>query len=170
MSLRPFLLPLAGLLLAFFAAGCAKTAAPAVAGAPHKHHHHTPHGGVPIELGAEEYHVELVFDEGSGKLQAYILDDEMENFVRSANPSITLAAVVKGAQREAVLGAVPNPETGETVGDTALFEAQADWMKGAGSFDGVLKTITIHDSTYADVKFNYPKGNDDERWAGPKAP
>ena len=57
--------------------------------------------------------------------------------------------------------AVADPATGETVGDTALFETQADWLKTVKDFDGTLKkTITIRGTTFADVKFNFPKGND----------
>ena len=139
---------------------CSKTAAPATASAPHKHHHHPPHGGTPVELGEDEYHVELVFDEGTGKLQAYVLDGEMENFVRSTAPRIEITATVAGKTRDLELVAVPNPETGETVGDTSLFESQADWIKGSGPFDAVLREVTIRGTTYSNVKFNFPKGND----------
>jgi hypothetical protein len=55
---------------------------------------------------------------------------------------------------------VPNPATGETVGDTSEFEVQADWLKGAPEFDGVLRRIAIRGSTFTDVKFNFPRGND----------
>jgi hypothetical protein len=46
----------------------------------------------------------------------------MENFVRSPAPSIEIAATVGGTERILVLSAVANPMTGETVGDTSLFE------------------------------------------------
>lgn len=82
----------------------------------------------------------------------------MEDFVRSAAPSIVITA--SGVPpREVVLAAVPNPETGETVGDTALFQGQADWLKGSPEFDGVLKAVAIRGTTYSGVRFNFPKGN-----------
>ncbi len=141
--------------------GCTKApATSAVSGQPPGHHHHPPHGGTPVVLGDEDYQVELLLDPAAGKLQAYIFDGEMENFMRSTAPSITLEATLGGQAHELVLAAVPNPETGETVGDTSLFEAQADWLKGAPQFDGVLKSVSVRGSTYADVKFNFPKGND----------
>jgi hypothetical protein len=59
-----------------------------------------------------------------------------------------------------MLAAVANPATGETVGDTSLFEGQADWLKTAREFDATLKTITVRGTTFAEVKFNFPKGND----------
>jgi hypothetical protein len=111
-------------------------------------------------LGDEEYHVELVLDASAGKLQAYVLDGEMENFVRSTDHALEIAAIVGGARQSVVLEAVPNPETGETVGDTALFEGRADWLKTAGSFDAVLKSVTIRGTSFTEVKFNFPKGND----------
>ena len=111
-------------------------------------------------LGEEEYHIELVANEADAKFQAYILDSELENFVRSSSPSIAITVTASGKNRDLVLAAVPNAETGETVGDTSLFETDADWLKSTPRFDGVLKAVTIRGTTYADVKFNFPKGNE----------
>jgi hypothetical protein len=160
MRARSRLLLLAAILPAFIAAGCSKGPAPAAAGAPPHHHHHPPHGGTPVVLGNEDYHLELVLDGSTGRLQAYVLDGEMEDFVRSSAPSIAIASAGDGGTREVTLAAVPNPETGETVGDTALFEGRAEWLRGSAGFDGVLKAITIRGTTYADVRFNFPRGND----------
>jgi hypothetical protein len=143
--------------LAFFA-GCSKAPAPA-SGQTHLHVDHPPHGGTAIVLGDEAYHIELVLDSTTGTLQAYVLDGEMEDFVRSAMPSIEIAATVGGAPRTIILAAVANPATGETVGDTSLFEARADWLMSAREFDGVLKDITIRGTTFTGVKFNFPRGS-----------
>lgn len=152
---------LAALLLALVAGGCAKSPSVAADSGPaHRHQHHPPHGGTPVVLGDEEYHVELVLDPATGRLQAFVLDGEMENFVRSPARSIVIEALGSAAARKVELAAVPNPETGETVGDTALFEGSADWLKAASEFDGVLKGITIRGKTYSEVKFNFPRGND----------
>ncbi len=143
------------------ATGCSK--APTLAASPGPapaHHHHPPHGGTPVVLGDEDYHVELVLDESTGKLQAFVLDGEMENFVRSSSPTIVVTATVDGTPRDVALAAVPNPETGETVGDTSLFEGQADWLKTTPRFDAVLKGVVVRGTAYGDVKFNFPKGND----------
>ena len=80
--------------------------------------------------------------------------------MRSAAPSIAITATAGGTTHELELAAVPNPETGETVGDTALFEVQADWLKSTPRFDGVLRSITIRGTTYSAVPFNFPMGND----------
>ncbi len=140
------------------AAGCGKKYV--MTDPPYKHVHHPPHGGIAVVLGDEAYHMELVLNADSGTLQAYILDGEMESFIRSAMPSIEITATVNGAPQTLVLQAVANPATGETVGDTSLFETQADWLKTTKEFDAVLKSITVRGTTFSDVKFNYPKGND----------
>jgi hypothetical protein len=152
---------LAVVLAAVVAAGCSKAPdVPADTAGPRIHHHHPPHGGTVVMLGEEEFHIELVADETANKLQAYILDSELENFVRSTSASIGITATAAGKSRELVLAAVPNTETGETVGDTSLFETDADWLKATPRFDGVLKSVTIRGTTYSDVKFNFPKGNE----------
>lgn len=143
-----------------FTPGCAKKTAEATSAAPHKHEHKPPHGGTPVVLGDEVYHVEFVLDATNGKLQAFVFDGELENFIRSSVPSFEIGATVSGQLQTLVLAAVANPATGETVGDTSLFETQADWLKTIEDFDAVLKSITIRGTTFADVKFNFPKGND----------
>jgi hypothetical protein len=131
--------------------------APTVA---HKHEHKPPHGGTPVVLGNEEYHVELVQDPQAGRLQAYVFDGELENFVRIAVPSLEIDAKPPGKEEVLTLQAVPNNATGEKVGDTSLFEAQAGWLKQTTNFDAVLKEITVRGKTYQNVAFNFPKGND----------
>jgi hypothetical protein len=160
MNARLALILLAAALPAAFAAGCSRTPPSAASGQPHKHEHRPPHGGTPVVLGDEAYHIELVLDSSAGTLQAFVLDGEMENFIRSAAPSVEIVADVGGEPRTLVLAAVANPATGETVGDSALFEAQADWLRSAREFDAVLKSVTIRGTTFTNVRFNFPKGND----------
>jgi hypothetical protein len=124
-----------------------------------EHKDQPPHGGTPVALG-DNYHIEFVLDAASGTLSAYILDDEMEEFVRSDMPSFEMTAKVGGAEQPLVFKPVANPATGETVGDTALFLAQAGWLKTTKDFDAVIKSVTLDGTTFTDVKFNYPKGND----------
>jgi hypothetical protein len=149
-------------LLGGFLAGCSKNERPppAKAAAPH-HEHKPPHGGAPVELGEEENHVEFVFDAASGKLQAFVIDGELENFVRIAAPSLEVTATVSGREEKLVFQPVANSATGETIGDTSLFETQADWLKATPVFNAVLKEITVHGKTYTNVPFNFPKGSDE---------
>jgi len=144
-----------------FMAGCSKKKPePAADAKPPHHEHKPPHHGTPVVLGDEVYHVELVLDAATGKLQAYVFDGELENFIRSSVPSFEIDATVNGASQALVLNAVGNPATGETVGDSSLFETQADWLKTTRDFDAILRSITIRGTTFTDVKFNFPKGND----------
>lgn len=141
--------------------GCAKRSAPPVADAVPAHQpHHPPHGGTPVVLGDELFHLELVRDPEGGTLAAYVLDDEMEEFVRISAPSITIDAEVKGQLRPLVLLPIANPATGETVGNTALYQTQADWLRTEDKFDATLEPLTIHGTAFGATKFNFPAGND----------
>ncbi|HSY20010.1 MAG TPA: hypothetical protein VK815_16820 [Candidatus Acidoferrales bacterium] len=149
-------------LAAGFIGGCSKTEnVPATGdGMVHKHEHHPPHHGTPVVLGDEEYHVELVLDAAAGKLQAYVLDGELENFIRIEPESFDITAKVPGRDETLTLKAVANSATGEKIGDTSLFEAQADWLKTLTSFDAAIKEINVRGKSYTNVVFNFPKGND----------
>jgi hypothetical protein len=135
--------------------------APVSANAPiAKHEHHPPHGGTPVVLGQETYHLELVRDASTGRLTAYVLDGEMENFVRVKAVSFDVVASGGAGPRTLTFRAVANPATGETVGDTAQFEAQADWLKAEATFDATLAALEIRSTVFTAVPFNFPKGND----------
>ena len=141
--------------------GCSKQDPVAASGTqPVKHEHKAPHGGTPVVLGNEAYHLELVRDAATGTLQAFVLDGEMENFIRTNAPAVEITAIINGAPQTLTLKPVANAATGETVGDTSLFETRADWLKTTSQFDATVKSITIRGTTFTDVKFNFPKGND----------
>jgi hypothetical protein len=149
--MKPFL---GMILIAVFAlSGCAKKEIVGL------HQDRPPHGGTPVALG-DNYHIEFVLDAASGTLSAYILDDEMEEFVRSNMPSFEVTAKVGGVEQTLIFKPVANPATGETVGDTALFTAQAGWLKTTKAFDAMIKSVTLDGTTFTDVGFNFPKGSD----------
>jgi hypothetical protein len=127
---------------------------------PAKHEHPAPHGGTPVVLGNESYHLEFVLDPVAGKLQAFVLDGEMENFIRSTAPAFKVIATVNGENRPLTFNAVADSATGEKIGDTALFEARADWLKIASQFDALLVSLPIRGTSFEAVKFNFPRGND----------
>src|SRR5512140_2435958 len=110
-----------------FVASCAKQPAAATAAiAPAKHEHHAPHGGTPVALGDEAYHLEFVRDADAGKLTAYVLDGEMEEFIRVKAATLEVVATIGGAKQPLTFRAIANAATGETVGNTSQFEASAD--------------------------------------------
>lgn len=118
-----------------------------------------PHGGTAIGLGDGIYRIELVRDAGAGRIEAYILDDEMETFIRISDPSFEVIATVGGQKRPLIFQAVANPATGERVGATSEFSAAADWLRTADQFDGVITRLEVRSHVYSGVAFNFPKGN-----------
>ena len=145
---------------AVFFSGCSKSENAASKNEkPHLHVDQPPHGGTAIDLG-DEYHVEFVRDAASGKMQAFVLDGEMEEFVRSSTKVFAIVAEFDGRKEKLDFTAIANRATGEAVGDTSLFEGQSDWLKAATNFDGVLDEISVRGTTYTNIPFNFPKGND----------
>lgn len=126
----------------------------------HQHEHHALHGGTVVVLGKEIYHLELVRDAATGTLTAYVLDGEMEKFIRIPAPSIEIETMVAGASRKLVLVATANAMTSETVGDTSQFTAQADWLKDTALFAAVIPRLEIRGAKFDGIAFNFPQGND----------
>lgn len=149
-------------LFAGFMVGCSKSesAVPPAQQAGHHHEHKPPHGGAPVELGEEEYHVEFVLDSPAGRLQAFVMDGELENFIRISASSLEVTAQFSGREEKLIFQPIANNATGEKVGDTSLFEAQADWLKTTPLFDAVLKGVTVRGKSYTNVSFNFPRGSD----------
>ena len=121
------------------------------------HSHKAPHGGTLVEDGQHAYNVELVRDAAAGKLTAYIIDGHAENFIRIAIPSFELVAITGGDRKPLTLRAVASTATGETVGDTSQFEAQADWLKNVGEFPGMITSIDIRGTKFDNVALQMRK-------------
>jgi hypothetical protein len=119
------------------------------------HAHAAPHGGTLVELGDHEYNLELVLDAAAGKLKAYVLDGHAENFVRIQADAFTVKAKVSDREETLEFRAVANEATGETVGDTSVFEVQADWLKDTPAFDGVLQQLLVKGRVYQLIKFQF---------------
>src|SRR5688500_6325042 len=139
------LAPLFAALLIVAASGCSR---PESAGGGGGHAHRAPHGGTLVEVGQHAYNLELVRDPAAGKLTAYVLDGHAENFIRITAPAIELVAFTGGEKRPVSLRAVANPTTGETVGDTSQFEAQADWLKNTAEFPGEIPALEIRGTKF----------------------
>jgi hypothetical protein len=145
-------------------AGCDEKPAAALRAAPGtaKHEHIPPHRGTPVVLGNEDCHLEFVRQPASGKLQAYVLDGEMENFVRVKQQFFAATATIGEGTNLLRFEAVPNNATGETIGDTSLFEASAPWLRTESNFDLIISEVTVRGKSYQQIKFNFPKGNDSD--------
>lgn len=123
----------------------------------HAHSHEAPHGGAPVVLGDEAFHLEFVRDADAGTLSAYVLDGHMENFVRVTNESLTIT--VNGADA-LTLTAQSNTATGETVGDSAHFLARAEWLLTTSNFQAVIPSVAVRGTIFTNVSFSFPEGNE----------
>jgi hypothetical protein len=153
--LAPGLRLLTFLLCVALLAGCAKTPAP-----PPPPADQPPHGGTLVEFAAGIYHLELLLDPAEGRLTAWFLDSELEQYIRAGAPSFRLEATVGGRDETLEFQPVASLATGETATDTSQYEARAEWLKTTKVFDATLEGLTVHGTTYPEVKFNFPKGND----------
>lgn len=122
------------------------------------HEHVAPHGGTAIELGEEAFHVELVLDAEQGLLTAYVLDGELENFIRCDLERIQIL-VTEPVPTTLNLLPVANPATGETVGQTSQYEVRADWLRAAPRFSAEISQIRIRGQVFEKVAFRFPEGN-----------
>lgn len=126
----------------------------------HGHVHAPPNGGTPVVLGNESFHVEFVAQATNKLMEAYILDGHLDEYVRLTIPSFEVRAQLSDRDELLQFGAVTNLSTGETVGDTAFFRADADWLEATPEFDAEIISIQIRSNRFENVSFHFPKGND----------
>jgi hypothetical protein len=58
---------------------------------------------------------------------------------------------------------VADPATGETVGDTSLFQTQTGWLQHTDHFKGIIKNLAIQDQKFQSVDFAFPEGNEKDQ-------
>ena len=126
------------------------------------HMHSAPHGGALFSLGDHVGHLEIVADEATGELTAYVLDGEAETPVRLRDAQ--LAARVRLAPGEPweplELRAVENPLSGETVGDTSEFRGALSALKGKQTFEIAFSAFEFRGMMMPEVSGPYPQGNE----------
>lgn len=152
--MKNVLLPFLAVLLLLTLGGCGRRESSSGGGG---HTHRAPHGGTLVEIGQHAYNLELVREAATGKLTAYVLDGHAENFIRVAIPSFELVAITGGERKPLTMRAVANTATGETVGDTSQFEAQADWLKNTAEFPGLISSIDIRGTKFDNVALQLRK-------------
>jgi hypothetical protein len=124
----------------------------------HGHSHGPPHGGTPVVVAEHKYHLELVRDSSSGLMQAYVLDDELHDFIRVPETNFTLMANVGGKTERLDFVRATNSASPGLSAPSFLFEARADWVKAAANFDGMVPSITLNGQTFTNIAFPFPKG------------
>ncbi|MCW5554429.1 MAG: hypothetical protein KIS67_19995 [Verrucomicrobiae bacterium] len=125
----------------------------------HGHDHNPPHGGTPVIVAEDKFHLELVLDASAGKMQAYVLDGHLEGYVQVPGSSFVLVAKLSGGTEQLAFQRAPEPASGNVPAKSALFEAQADWLKTAKEFDGNIPAITLNGTTFTNISFSFPKGS-----------
>lgn len=78
-------------------------AAPAV----HEHAEHGPHGGELLEVGKEEFHVELIIDEAKKQLVVYLMDGAAKAFVAIDAPFLAVNLKMAGKPVQVKLKPAP---------------------------------------------------------------
>lgn len=118
----------------------------------------TPHGGTPVMIAEEKFHLELVPDPSSGKMQAYVLDGHLEGYVPVPETNFVLEAKSSGATRQLEFLRVPEVQSSNIAAKSTLFEAKAEWLNTVKEFEGSIPTITLNGSTFTNISFPFPKG------------
>lgn len=108
---------------------------PGLASAAHTHQHAVlgPHGGAVLEMGADEYHAELVINDKENVFTVFILDGQAKQEVPidAAFLSVNLKAGDKPAQYRLL----PVRSAGQTSGPTACYSLKSD---------SLVKSLHVH--------------------------
>lgn len=127
--------------------------------AGHGHDHAPPHGGTPVIVAEDKFHLELVHDATAGKMQAYVLDGHLEGYVQVPESNFVIVAKAAGNTEQLAFTRSPEPGSGNVPAKSSLFETQTDWLKTAKEFEGNIPTITLNGTTFTNISFSFPKGS-----------
>jgi hypothetical protein len=131
---------------------------PPVAGDAAAHSHAGPHGGHVIELGADEYHAELVLDKDAGTATIYLLDSAAKEAVAIEATEIALNTRHDGQARQYPLAA--SPEAGNQPGTSSRFvssDNQLITLLATGHADAEL-VLEINQKQYRGKVGHLPHG------------
>lgn len=120
------------------------------------HHHGSAHGGVAVELGEHQFHLDFLHDPTNGVLTAWLMDAHVENFVRVPLRSFEVQIVADNRTNTVTLEAVANAATGETVGETSMFRGSSESLKGLTKFQGHVGSLELRGTRLPAASFHYP--------------
>ena len=126
----------------------------------HGHHHEAPHGGTLAVLGDHFAHMEVVLDDKAGKVTLYLLGAHAVKAVRLKQKEITLTIKAGENKFDITTQAIADELTGETIGDTSVFEGQSDSLKGLKKFNITIVDINVRGKQYKNFSFDFPEGNE----------
>ncbi len=95
-------------------------------------HGAAPHGGVLVEWGAEEFHVEFIVDKAKGEAVGYVLGPDAKTATPIKADKLTLTI----NEPKLTLDMLPEPQTGETGGKASKFVAKNDAFAKDAKFGG----------------------------------
>ncbi len=124
----------------------------------HGHAAAPPHGGTPVVVAEDKFHLELVLDAPAGKMQAYVLDGHLEGYVQVAESNFALVAKLSSGTEQLSFQRAPEPASGKVPEKSSLFESQAEWLKTTKEFEGSIPAITLNGTTFTNISFSFPKG------------
>jgi hypothetical protein len=104
----------------------------------HAHSDEGPHGGHIIELGVEDYHVELTHDDDANKVGVYLLGSDAKTAAPIAATDVKINVSENGQATQYVLPAVA--QEGETGGNASYFELVSEPLTKVVSGKSEAKT------------------------------
>lgn len=127
------------------------------------HVHQAMRGGILMELGphGSGHNLELLLN-NKGEFEIFILDAHAENYVRIAQSTIELN--LADNNRTLTLNAIPDPATGETVGNSSLFRSSQS-VENLLPIKAEMVNITIGSSNYLNTPLSFsgnPKSDNHE--------
>lgn len=156
-----FIVPSAGALAALaLLNGCRDSQSHGDQAAAHSHEDHAPpHGGTPVIVGEDRFHLELVLDAAAAKMQAYVLDGHLEGYVGVPETNLLLVAKFGGNEEKLSFSRAVDPASGKVPAKSSLFEGNAAWLGTTRTFEGSFPTITLNGTTFTNISFSFPKGS-----------
>ncbi|MHB1306267.1 MAG: hypothetical protein ACYDC1_07465 [Limisphaerales bacterium] len=127
--------------------------------AENSHDHAPPHGGTPVVVADDQFHLELVHDPTAGRMQAYVLDGHLEGYVQVSETSFGMVAKAAGKDELLTFRRAPESTSGNVPEKSSLFEAQAEWLKSAREFEGHIPALTLNGARFTNISFSFPKGS-----------
>ncbi len=160
-SLSRFITPFVGALVArAFLNGCGDSQSTTQHAPGHTHDDHAPpHGGTPVIVAEDKFHLELVLDASAARMQAFVLDGHLESYVAVTETNFLLLAKTGAKEEQLAFQRAAEPASGKVPEKSSLFEAQSEWLKTTKEFDGRIPSITLNGRTFTNISFSFPKGS-----------
>lgn len=127
------------------------------------HVHQAMRGGILMELGphGSGHNLELLLN-NKGEFEIFILDAHAENYVRIEQSTIELN--LADNNRTITLNAIPDPATGETVGNSSLFRTSQS-VENLLPIKAEMVNVAIGSSNYLNTPLSFsgnPKSDNHE--------